>query len=121
MLLHQPKKTLAWSYLTETELRQLYRRFGHLLVQRLIRILQRAGHKVEQGAIEYLTQYCHQCQMNGKAPGRFKFTLKDDREFNWCIVIDIMYLDSKPVLYVVDKATVFQAAKFLKDISAKTT
>jgi hypothetical protein len=31
-----------------------------------------------------------------------------------------MYLDSKPVLYVVDKATAFQAAKFLKDISAKT-
>jgi hypothetical protein len=45
--------------------------------------------------------------MNGKAPGRFKFTLKDDREFNWCIVINIMYLDSKPVLYVVNKATAF--------------
>jgi hypothetical protein len=59
--------------------------------------------------------------MNGKAPGRFKFTLKDDREFNWCIVIDVMYLDSKPVLYVVDEATAFQAAKFLKDMSAKTT
>jgi hypothetical protein len=59
--------------------------------------------------------------MNSKAPGRFKFTLKDDREFNWCIVINIIYLDSKPVLYVVDKATTFQAAKFLKDISAKTT
>ena len=89
------------------ELRQLYRRFGHLLVQRLIRILQRAGHKVEQKAIEYLTQYCHQCQINSKAPGRFKFTFKDDREFNWCIVINVMYLDSKPVLYIVNKATVF--------------
>ena len=32
-----------------------------------------------------------------------------------------MYLDSKLVLYVVDKVTVFQAAKFLKDISVKTT
>jgi hypothetical protein len=59
--------------------------------------------------------------MNGKALGRFKFTLKDDREFNWCIVIDVMYLDSKPVLYVIDEVTAFQAAKFLKDISAKTT
>jgi hypothetical protein len=45
--------------------------------------------------------------MNGKAPGRFKFTLKDNREFNWCIVINVMYLDSKLVLYVVDEATVF--------------
>ena len=32
-----------------------------------------------------------------------------------------MYLDGKPVLYVVDDATAFQAAKFLTDISAKTT
>jgi hypothetical protein len=30
-----------------------------------------------------------------------------------------MYLDGKLVLYVVDKATVFQAAKFLRDITAK--
>jgi hypothetical protein len=32
-----------------------------------------------------------------------------------------MYLDNKPVLHVVDETTAFQAAKFLKDISAKTT
>ena len=59
MLLHQPEETLAWSYLTETELRQLHRRFGHPSVRRLMRILQRAGHEVEQEAIEYLTQYCY--------------------------------------------------------------
>jgi hypothetical protein len=66
-------------------------------------------------------KYCHQCQMNAKAPGRFKFTLKDDYEFNWCIIVDVMYLDGKPVLHIVDEATAFQAAKFLKDMSAKTT
>ena len=32
-----------------------------------------------------------------------------------------LYLDGKPVLHVVDEATAFQAAKFLKDMSAKTT
>jgi hypothetical protein len=32
-----------------------------------------------------------------------------------------MYLDSKSVLYIIDEATVFQAAKFLKNISTKTT
>jgi di/tripeptidase len=47
--------------------------------------------------------------------------LFNDYEFNWCIVVDVMYLDSKPVLHVVDVATAFQAAKFLKDMSAKTT
>ena len=34
--------------------------------------------------------------------------------------MDIFYLDSKPVLHVVDEATAFNAAKFLKDISAES-
>ena len=44
--------------------------------------------------------------MNSKAPRRFKFTLKDDYEFNWSIIINAIYLDRKLVLYVIDKATV---------------
>src|ERR1700721_4346368 len=122
MLLQQPEESIAWNHLTETELRQLHCRFGHPSVRRLLRVLQRAGYEsVEQRAIEHLTKYCHQCQLNGKAPGRFKFTLKDDHEFNWCIIIDVIYLDSKPVLHVIDESTAFQAAKFLKDMSAKST
>jgi hypothetical protein len=57
--------------------------------------------------------------MNSKAPGRFKFTLKDDFEFNFEIIVDVMYIDGKPVLHIVDTATAFQAARFLKDMSAK--
>lgn len=120
MLLHHPEEVLAWSHLTDTELRQLHRRFGHPSVRRLARVLQRAGHEVEQRAIEHLTKYCHQCQMHSKAPGRFKFTLKDDYEFNCRIIVDVMYINGKPVLHVVDEATAFQAAKFLTDMSAKT-
>jgi hypothetical protein len=59
--------------------------------------------------------------MHGKSPGRFKFTLKDDHEFNHSVIIDVLYLDGKPVLQVVDSATAFGAARFLKDISARTT
>ncbi|KID59339.1 Ribonuclease H-like protein, partial [Metarhizium hybridum] len=51
--------------------------------------------------------------MNGKAPSRFKFTLKDDHEFNYEIVVDIVQIDNKPVLHIVDSATSFQAARFL--------
>jgi len=36
--------------------------------------------------------------MNQKSPGRFKFTLKDNYNFNFCIIINIMYLSSKLVL-----------------------
>ena len=59
--------------------------------------------------------------MNVKAPGRFKFTLRDDYNFNYEIIVDVMYLDNKPVLHVVDTAIVFQVAYFLKDLSAKCT
>ena len=55
-----------------------------------------------------------------KSPSRFKFTLKDDYEFNYIVIIDVMYLDGKPVLQVVDFSISFQTAKFLKDMSAKT-
>jgi hypothetical protein len=58
--------------------------------------------------------------MHEKSPGRFKFILKDDHEFNYSIIIDVMYLDGKPVLQVVDSATAFEAARFLKDMSART-
>jgi hypothetical protein len=59
--------------------------------------------------------------MNTKSSSRFKFSLKNDYEFNYSIVIDIIYLDSKLVLYVIDIFMFFQAASFLKDISARNT
>ena len=54
-----------------------------------------------------------------KLPYRFKFTLRDNYNFNYKVVIDVLWIDSKPVLQAVDTATAFQAARFLKDISAK--
>jgi hypothetical protein len=57
--------------------------------------------------------------MNTKSPSRFKFNLKDDYEFNYSVVIDVIYLDSKLVFYVIDIFMFFQAASFLKNMSAK--
>ena len=54
--------------------------------------------------------------MHEKSLGRFKFTLKDDYEFNYLVYVDIIYLDGKPILQVVDLVTSFKAARFLKDI-----
>jgi hypothetical protein len=59
--------------------------------------------------------------MNAKSPSRFKFNIKDnDYEFNFSIIINIIYLDNKLVLYIMDIFTSFQATSFLKDISART-
>ncbi len=57
--------------------------------------------------------------MHEKSLGRFKFTLKDDHEFNYSVIIDVMYLDGKPILQVIDSVTAFEAARFLKDMSAR--
>lgn len=121
MLPHSMEKAIAVSHLTETELKQLHRRFGHLSVQRLTRILQRAGQEFDSKALQHLTKFCHHCQMNGKSPGRFKFNLKHDYEFNYSIIVDVLYLDGKPVLQVINSSTNFGASKFLPNMSASTT
>lgn len=108
-------------YLTDIELRRLHRRFGHPSVERLQRLLDRAGHNTEKKTLEHLTKYCHSCQKHSKSPGRFRFTLRDDTEFNFNIIVDIMYISGKPILHVVDEATRFQAGKWLQNISAKHT
>ncbi len=59
MLLDQLEETIACCHLTETELRQLHRRFGHPSVQRLTNVLQRAGHDVDIAVIKQLTKFCH--------------------------------------------------------------
>jgi hypothetical protein len=109
-------------YLTDTELRQIHRRFGHPSANRLIKLLERSGHESNRRAVERLTKFCHYCQKHGKSPGRFKFTLKnDDIDFNHSVFVDIMYIDNNPLLHIVDEATRFQAARWLQNISAKHT
>ena len=108
-------------HLTEAELRQLHRRFGHPSAGRLHRVLERAGHDEDYNLILRITKYCEQCQKHGKPPGRFKFTLKDDRDFNHTVIMDILHIDGKPVLQIVDESTAYQSARFLKDFSAEET
>jgi len=48
-------------HLTETELRQLHRRFGHPAADRLFRLLTKAGYDDEKHAeiLEKINKYCH--------------------------------------------------------------
>ncbi|RDW58864.1 hypothetical protein BP6252_13340 [Coleophoma cylindrospora] len=121
MMLKPTEEEIPECYLTDTELRQLHRRFGHPSVRRLTSLLERAGYdKVDLASIKQLTKFCAQCQLHSKAPGRFKFTLKDEVEFNYAVFVDILYLEGKPVLHVVDEATAFATARFLKDQTTRT-
>ncbi|KAF1357346.1 hypothetical protein EJ07DRAFT_128601, partial [Lizonia empirigonia] len=123
LLLGDSQETAAY-HLTEAELTQLHRRFGHPAAARLHRILSEAGHEdIPKITIENINKFCHQCQIvGGRRPGRFKFTLRDkDLDFNSRLIVDVMNLDKRPVLHAVDEATGFQAARFIPDMRASTT
>jgi len=107
--------------LTEAELRRIHKRFGHPSVEKLWKLLHRADHDVTKDSLELINRFCHFCQIKGTAPQRFKFSLKDDIDFNYEIIVDILSLAGKPVLHVVDASTGFQAAGFLPNFSARAT
>ena len=69
--------------------------------------------------LQYLSKYCEYCQKHGRSLGRFGFIIKDDIKFNYNVIVDILYIEGKPVLHLIDKTTHFQARRWLKDISAK--
>jgi hypothetical protein len=99
------EKILSNGFLTEVELRRLHRRFGHPSVARLHKVLSAAGHDPDGKILEAITKFCHHCQMNEKRPLRFKFSLKDDYNFNAEIIADVMFVNGNvPVLHVVDTA-----------------
>jgi len=54
-----------------------------------------------------------------KLLGRFKFIIKDDYNFNYLVIVDILYLDRKLILQAIDEAMAFNIARFLKDMSTK--
>ena len=110
--------------LSTTELRRLHRRFGHPATDRLHKLLEQSGHdNINKKTLEHLTKYCSECQKHGKSPGRFKFTLRtnEDLVFNFCIIVDIMYIEGNPLLHIIDQATRFQAARWLRNLSTKHT
>ena len=106
-------------FLTEVELRRLHKRFEHPSVKKLANLLKRSGHDINRSTLKRLTKYCDLCQKHIKAPRRFRFTLREDVNFNHSIIADVMFIESSPMLHIVDEGTRYQAARWLKDMSAK--
>jgi DNA-binding protein Fis len=98
-------------YLIETELRQLHKRFDHSSIRKLHDLLERVDHEVKKPVLEKLIKFCTFCQKYAKSPERFKFTLRDDVNFNHSVIVDVMYVENSSILHVIDEATRFQAAR----------
>lgn len=44
-------------------------------------------------ALEEITSKCKPCQTYAQAPRQFKFALRDDKEFNHTVSVDIFYVE----------------------------
>ena len=66
---------------------------------------------MDRMAIKQLTKFCHYYQKFSKSLGRFRFTLQDNINFNYNIIVDIMYISGSPLLYIINKGTRFQASR----------
>jgi hypothetical protein len=84
-------------------------------------MLSNAGHDVDSAALSEIKKVCHHCQLHDQAPRQFKFSIKDETHFNYDVIMDVVYLGGKQTLHVIDSDTSFQAAVFLKSLSAKDT
>lgn len=110
--------------LTSVELRRLHRRFGHPSTYKLINLLERSeiqhlGPETRK-ILKGIKRTCDPCQSYAQKPRRFKFTLRDDKDFNHTIYADIFYIEVKPVLHIVDEATYFQATRWLENVTSDT-
>jgi len=62
-----------------------------------------------------VTATCEVCQRLVRAPSRIRVALPtQDIIFNQTVLLDLMFLDGKPVLHMVDEDTLFSAATFLQ-------
>lgn len=109
---------------SHAELLKLHRSFGHPSVSALHRVLKRARpeemSRDVREAIEKLTENCNTCAELAQKPKRFKLTVgAEESVFNSTVATDIMYISRRPVLHVVDEATHFAAAIFLRKVSSK--
>jgi hypothetical protein len=106
-------------YLTDVKLRQLHKRFNYSFTQKLHILLKRSNHDVKKSVIKKLIKFCIFCQKYAKSSERFKFTLKDEINFNYSVIVDVMHIENSLILHVVDDATRFQIVKWFQSISAK--
>ena len=94
----------------------------HPSVGKLYNLLKRANPEKAtpkvQKLLEEISQHCASCTTFSVPPFRFRATIPpEDIIFNREVAIDLMWLNGKPVLHVVDTATNFQNAVFLKSKS----
>lgn len=110
------------TFYTRMQLHKLHHQFGHPSAVKLHNLLKLSGLQAVDAStlalLEDIIARCEPCQTIRNAQRRFRVTIgQEDGRFDAEAYIDVMYLDGKPVLHIVDSATRFSEARFLPRIS----
>ena len=104
---------------TKSELLKIHRGFSHPETDKLYKLLKLARpaetNSDTRELLQEIADHCDTCQRYSSPPLRFKASMPDESElvFGDELSIDLMFLDGKAVLHIIDTATRFSAATFL--------
>lgn len=110
------------THFTTAEFNRLHRRFRHRSTEKLANFLNRSGldysPRHTRTTLEAITRNCDTCQIYSQAPRRFKFKIKENFQFNHTIYAYVLHINRRTILHVVEEATYYQAATWLKSMTA---
>lgn len=95
-------------FLTDVELCCFHYWFGPPFVRQLLQVLKHSSHNIDLQGLENITKYCKHCQKHGRFPYRFSFAIKNNYHISYNIIVNIININSKSILYVIDNTTCFQ-------------
>jgi hypothetical protein len=103
---------------TYGELLKLHQNFFHPTVNNLMNLFKRANIQDlpvdTRKSLEDIASRCDTCQTFSAKPYRFRVSMPDSIVFNDTLAIDLVWLEGKAALHVVDLHTHFSAAGFLQ-------
>lgn len=107
------------------ELRKLHMQFFHPRPTQLYNLIKRAKpREVDSDTLNILKEIsanCTQCQEFHASPLRFRVAIPETSiSFNADVAFDLVWLDGRPVLHVVDLQTRFQNAVFIRSKTTET-
>lgn len=116
--------SMLQSFFMYTELKHLHKRFTYPHVDKLLNLLKLTELDSDDAGtrsmLTDITRACIPCALYAQAPHLFQFSLRVDKYFYHIVFLDIFYLDSKPILHVVDESTRSQAEHWFLNVTAKS-
>ena len=116
-------------FFTKRQLERLHQHFMHPSASKLYNLLRRGYPRYidteTQKILKEISNECKTCNIYDTRRMHFQVRDKENIRFNQTLLMDIMYLEdqknrSHPVLHIIDEATHFQAATFLKKCDVQT-